>query len=62
MIKKTPKVLMCKLYNCDHRHGNYCCFNCQNICNCKNPCLNSPLKCGYAREVIKNEKEIESDA
>ena len=54
MNKKKAGILMCTHFNCDHRRGNYCCFQCQKIGTCKNPCYNSPLKCGLAKEV-KNE-------
>ena len=46
MNKKKAGILMCTHFNCDHRRGNYCCFQCQKIGTCKNPCYNSPLKCG----------------
>lgn len=51
MNKKKAGILMCTHFNCDHRHGNDCCFQCQKIGTCKNPCYNSPLKCGLAKEV-----------
>lgn len=51
MNKKKAGILMCTHFNCDHRHGNYCCFQCQKIGTCKNPCYNSPLKCGLAKVV-----------
>lgn len=54
MNKKKARIMMCTHFNCDHRRGNYCCFQCQKIGTCKNPCYNSPLKCGLAKEV-KNE-------
>lgn len=47
MNKKKAGILMCTHFNCDHRRGNYCCFQCQKIGTCKNPCYNSPLKCGW---------------
>lgn len=34
----------CKIFYCDHRKGNYCCFDCPK--KCKNRCLNNPNKCG----------------
>lgn len=49
MNKKKARILMCTHFNCDHRRGNYCCFQCQKIGTCKNPCYNSPLKCGLAK-------------
>lgn len=35
---------MCKIFNCDRRHGNFCCADCgyKRNGNCKNPCLNGP--------------------
>jgi|GEM_PF-1750133 len=55
MNKKKAGILMCTHFNCDHRRGNYCCFQCQKIGTCKNPCYNSPLKCGLAKEVDQHE-------
>ncbi len=42
----------CKIFNCDHRHGNYCCHGCKykKTGECDNPCLNSPDKCGLVKE------------
>ena len=59
MNKKKARIMMCTHFNCDHRRGNYGCFQCQKIGTCKNPCYNSPLKCGLAKEVEHYE---ESDA
>ena len=56
MNKKKAGILMCTHFNCDHRRGNYCCFQCQKIGTCKNPCYNSPLKCGLAKEVENLQK------
>lgn len=42
--------MMCKLFNCDKRHGNICCRECRDRRNCANPCLNSPDKCRQATE------------
>lgn len=36
----------CKNFNCDRRHGNYCCADCGYRTTCKNPCLNDPSRCG----------------
>lgn len=49
-----PKKLIsrgCMIFNCDRRHGNYCCHDCgyrteSGKSRCKNPCLNVPGKCG----------------
>lgn len=37
MSKTTPR--MCKIFNCDRRHGNFCCTDCgyKRNGNCKNP-------------------------
>lgn len=55
MNKKKARTVMCTRFNCDHHRGNYCCFQCQKIGTCKNPCYNSPLKCGLAKEVDQHE-------
>ena len=41
MSKTNPR--MCKIFNCDRRHGNFCCADCgyKRNGNCKNPCLNA---------------------
>lgn len=38
----------CKIFNCDRRHGHFCCSDCGYKLNgqCKNPCLNGPDRCG----------------
>ena len=41
----------CMIFNCDRRHGNYCCYDCgyrtmKGPSRCKNPCHNVPGKCG----------------
>lgn len=33
----------CNLFNCDKRHGNYCCHYCTEKCH--NACLNDPSCC-----------------
>lgn len=42
--------MMCKLFNCDKRHGSFCCRQCKDRRNCANPCYNDPAKCGQATE------------
>lgn len=37
---------MCNIFNCDKRHGSYCCADCPQRDKCRNPCLNSPERCG----------------
>jgi len=44
---------MCRLFNCDHKHGNYCCAHCDVYHKCKNHCNNDPEKCGQAVERIR---------
>lgn len=39
--------MMCQIFNCDERHGNFCCAKCRDRKKCKNPCKNDPKKCGY---------------
>ena len=46
---------MCKTFNCDKRHGNFCCGECPEREKCKKPCLNSKEKCGlYVRQTKAN--------
>lgn len=37
----------CKIFNCDRRRGNYCCYYCRR--KCANRCLNSPDRCRQAK-------------
>lgn len=37
--------VMCRIFNCDMRHGNYCCRQCKQRKICKNPCRNHPSRC-----------------
>ena len=39
-VQVTPE---CKLFNCDKKHGNYCCYYCDQ--QCENRCLNDPSAC-----------------
>lgn len=51
---KSNVVRICELFNCDRRHGNYCCADCgYRKTNCKNPCLNGPERCGQATPEAK---------
>lgn len=34
----------CEVFNCDKRHGNYCCYYCAE--HCSKRCLNNPNHCG----------------
>ena len=41
----------CMIFNCDRRHGNFCCYDCgyrttNGSSRCKNPCRNTPGTCG----------------
>lgn len=47
-MPKAKQGTMCYLFNCDHRHGNYCCSGCKKPCD--NRCHNTPQKCGYAHD------------
>lgn len=38
----------CEVFNCDKRHGNYCCYYCTE--HCSKRCLNNPNHCGLAFE------------
>lgn len=44
------KERKCIIFNCDHRHGSYCCADCDRRNTCKNPFLNSPKRCGQVKE------------
>lgn len=47
--------MRCKLFNCDKLHRHQCCAHCSLRGRCKNPCLNSPEKCGQVREATPHE-------
>lgn len=38
--------MICKLFYCETKHGNYCCTKCEFKDSCKNACLNKPKMCG----------------
>ena len=42
--------MRCTLFNCDKRHGHYCCAVCHLRSQCQNPCLNNPERCGQLRQ------------
>lgn len=44
------KERKCLIFNCDRRRGSYCCADCKDKKTCKNPCLNSPKRCGQVKE------------
>lgn len=52
---KSNIVRICELFNCDRRHGNFCCYDCgyKRTGRCSNPCLNDPTKCGYMETAAK---------
>lgn len=41
---------MCEVFMCDHRGDRFCCHDCKDKENCKNPCLNHPDRCGLLQE------------
>ena len=43
--KSEKPEMACKIFNCDLKHGNQCCFYCKEKERCKNPCENNPDKC-----------------
>lgn len=45
MVKK-----MCKIFNCDRHRESRCCFTCADYSKCINHCLNSPRRCGQAKD------------
>lgn len=47
--------MRCKIFNCDKRHGHYCCAECPRQSRCKNPCQNSPGRCGQSRHETVHE-------
>lgn len=49
-MKTSLNPRRCALFNCDRRHGNFCCQDCgyKKAHKCKNPCLNGPERCGKA--------------
>lgn len=54
MDVKEPRK--CKIFNCDRRHGNYCCAECgYRGRGCKNHCQNTPDRCNCV--VVPKEKK-----
>lgn len=45
-------MTMCSIFNCDKRHGSYCCAECQERKECRNPCQNGPERCGHCGREI----------
>ena len=61
MNKAFPRG--CTIFNCDRRHGNYCCADCDYKKTCQlggsqrcRPCRNRPEKCGLARQKVTKKK------
>lgn len=55
VILKTKIIAeRCKIFNCDKKHGNYCCYYCEIQCN--NRCANDPALCG---QYTKSQKYID---
>ncbi len=51
----------CILFKCLRRRY-YCCADCRKRDICRNPCQNTPEKCGLARETMTNKiKEAEHE-
>jgi hypothetical protein len=49
-------VTMCSIFNCDKRHGSYCCAECQERKECRNPCQNGPERCGQVKKTKEERK------
>lgn len=47
--------MRCKIFNCDKVRKSQCCAGCPRRSRCKNPCLNSPERCGQTREETTKE-------
>ncbi len=48
-----PKQRYCKQFYCDAKRDRLCCADCPDKKKCKNPCLNSPKKCGLEDKEYK---------
>lgn len=48
-----PERHACILFNCDHRHGHFCCRECSRRRECSNPCQNTTDRCGYHRPTVE---------
>lgn len=51
---KDPAARACAIFMCDKRKGAYCCRKCHLRQSCRNPCLNSPERCGQYKQEEKN--------
>ncbi len=58
MSKTFPRG--CTIFNCDRRHGNYCCADCGYKKTCQRPCKNSPERCGLVRPQVTTKKKRNS--
>ena len=47
----------CKVFNCDERGDCYCCADCWQREDCRNPCMNYPTRCGLENVERKRERE-----
>lgn len=57
MSKMFPRG--CTIFNCDRRHGNYCCADCGYKKTCQRPCKNSPEKCGLVRPTVNKRRKVD---
>lgn len=53
---------MCSIFNCDRRRENHCCFTCSDYNRCANHCLNSPRRCGLAKDAKPKKERPAKDA
>lgn len=51
--------MRCKIFNCDKVRKSQCCAGCPRRSRCKNPCLNSPERCGQTRQETVRELILE---
>lgn len=55
-VSIRAQLRRCRIFNCDRRHGNFCCEDCgyKHSRRCKNHCLNGPERCGQ----VSSTKEV----
>lgn len=53
---------MCSIFNCDRHRENRCCFTCPDYSRCVNHCLNSPGRCGLAKDAKPKKERPAKDA
>ena len=51
---------MCSIFNCDRHRENRCCFTCLDYSRCVNHCLNSPRRCGLAKDAKPKKEDRKS--